>query len=93
MNEERLTGPAGGRVDGQLSAGRQRAEGCHTCTVNVQKLLLIVNHSCLNVCDFVYTLRSFRTISHRVSLSLNLEFDHPSLSAPIVSFGCAFGLA
>lgn len=70
MNEERLTSPAGSRGVSQLSAGlhvkgrRQRAEGCHTCTVNVQKQLLIVNHSCLDVCGFVYTIRSVWTFSH-----------------------------
>lgn len=69
MNEERLS-PAGSSVVSQLSAGRlvkgrrQHAEGCPTCTVNVQKLLLIVNHSHLNV--------RFRTFSHCLSLNLSL---------------------
>ena len=54
MNEERLTSPAGSGGGIQLSAGlhvkgtRQCVEGCHTCTVNVQKQLLIVNLSCLD---------------------------------------------
>lgn len=30
--------------------------GCHTCTVNVHKLLLIVNHSRANACGFVYAM-------------------------------------
>lgn len=70
MNEERLTSPAGSSGVSQLTAGlpvkgrRQCAECCHTGTVNVRKLLLIVNHGCLNVCGFVYTGRSFRTFSH-----------------------------
>lgn len=69
--DQQATGPS------QLSAGPpvlkvvDSAGGSHTYTVNVHKLMLIVNHSRANVCGFVYAM-SFGMFSHRGSFRLNL---------------------